>query len=100
VTKAILFTALVPLALLLVLGFSLLGSRMSETMRKRVELALTLLVYPAMILSGVFWAWDNYQDHDWAGVGLMVAFACMFAIQFVVALRSRTLFPRYRQPKA
>lgn len=99
-TQAILFTALVPLALVLVLAFNLLGRRMSETMRKRVELALTLLVYPAMIASGVFWAWDNYNDRDWAGVAIMVALAGVFAIQFVVALRSRTLFPRYRQPKA
>lgn len=97
---ALLFTAIVPLALLLVLAINLLGGRMSETMRKRVELGLTLLVYPAIILSGAWWAWDNYQESDWSGFGLMLALVGVFTIQFIVALRSRTLFPRYGQAKA
>jgi uncharacterized membrane protein YcjF (UPF0283 family) len=100
VTTAILFMAFVPVPLLLVLAFVALGDRMSEPMRKRVELGLTLLLYPALILSGALWAWDNYQEADWVGFGMMLALAGMFAIQFVVALRTRTLFPRYGHPKA
>ncbi len=99
-TSAILFMAIVPLALLLVLAFVLLSGRMSETVRKRVELCLILIAYPALILT---WAWQARDDQrvgDWAGFGLNLALVCVFAIQFVVALRSRTLFPRYGRPKA
>lgn len=99
-TLAIFFMAMVPLALLLVLAFSLLKKRMSDATRKRVELGLTLVVYPVLILSFVWQAWANHQQGDWAGVGLAVAAGCLFVIQLVVALRTRTLFPRYGHPKA
>ena len=99
-TSAILFTALIPLALLLVLAFVLLSGRMSETVRKRVELGLILLAYPAFVLTWAWQAWDAQRANDWAGVGLNLVLVVAFAVQFVVALRSRTLFPRYRQPKA
>ncbi|WP_332639104.1 hypothetical protein [Brevundimonas sp.] len=98
-TSAILFMAIVPLALLLVLAFTLLSGRMSETLRKRVEPGLILTVYPALILYWAWQAWTDQQRGDWAGFGLMAGVGCLFAIQFVVALRSRTLFPRYGRPK-
>lgn len=99
-TSAILFTAIVPLALLLVLAFVLLSGRMSETVRKRVELGLILIAYPAFILTWAWQAWDSQRVSDWAGFGLNLILVCVFAVQFVVALRSRTLFPRYGQAKA
>jgi len=99
VITAILFMAIVPLALLLVLAFNLLSGRMRETMRKPVALGLTLVLYPAFILSGAWWARDNYHEGDWVGFGMMLTLAGVFAIQFVVALRTRSLFPRFRTPK-
>ena len=99
-TWAILFMAIVPLALLLVLAFVLLSGRMSEAVRKRVELALILIVYPALILTWVWKVWDDQRAGDWVGFGLNLALVCVFAIQFFAALRSRTLFPRYGHPKA
>ena len=95
-TQAILFTAIVPLALLMVLAFVLLSGRMSEGVRKRVELGLTLTIYPVFILYWAWQAWDNQRQGDWLGVGLMLFLVGLFAIQFVVALRSGTLFPRFR----
>ncbi|HVL41407.1 MAG TPA: hypothetical protein VM348_04560 [Brevundimonas sp.] len=97
---SILFMAIVPLALLLVLAFTLLRGRMSETLRKRVELGLILTVYPAFILHWAWQAWTDHQRGDWSSFGLMVGIGCLFAVQFVVALRTRTLFPRYGHPKA
>ena len=99
-TWAILFMAMVPLALLLVLAFVLLSGRMSETVRKRVELGLILIAYPALILTWAWQAWADQRGGDWASFGLNLALVCVFAIQFVAALRSRTLFPRYGHPKA
>jgi uncharacterized membrane protein len=98
--SAILMMAIVPLALLLVLAFTLMSGRLSEALRKRVELGLILIVYPALILTSAWRAWDDQRVSDWAGLGLSLALVCLFTIQFVVALRTRTLFPRYRQPKA
>ena len=98
--SAILFMALVPLALMLVLAFTLLSGRMSETTRKRVELGLILIVYPAFILTWAWQAWDYQQQADWFRASMYLVLVGAFAVQFVVALRSRTLFPRYRQPKA
>lgn len=95
-TQAILFTAIIPLALLMVLAFVLLSGRMSEGVRKRVELGLTLIVYPVFVLYWAWQAWDNQQQGDWVGVGLMLILVGLFAVQFVLAPRSRTLFPRFR----
>ena len=95
-TQAILFQALIALVLLMVLAFVLLSGRMSEGVRKRVELGLTLIVYPVFVLYWAWQAWDNQRQGDWLGVGLMLFLVGLFAIQFVVALRSRTLFPRFR----
>ncbi|WP_332677764.1 hypothetical protein [Brevundimonas sp.] len=96
-TQAILFTALVPLALLLVLGFVLLSGRMSETVRRRVELGLILIAYPAFILTWAWQAWEYQQEGDWFMVSIMLVLIGSFAVQFVLALRTRTLFPRFRK---
>lgn len=95
--EAILFMAIVPLALLLMLAFVLLKSRMSEGTRKRAELGLTLVFYPAFILSWAWQAWEYQQQGDWFRVGLYLVLVGVFAVQFVLALRSRTLFPRFRK---
>ncbi|KQY75262.1 hypothetical protein [Brevundimonas sp. Root1423] len=96
-TQAILFTALVPLALLLVLGFVLLSGRMSEAVRRRVELGLILIAYPAFILTWASQAWAYQQEGDWFMVSIMLVLIASFAVQFVLALRTRTLFPRFRK---
>ncbi|MDI1325452.1 MAG: hypothetical protein PSV23_01510 [Brevundimonas sp.] len=95
-TLAILFTALVPAALLMVLAFVLLSGRMSDGLRRRVELGLILIFYPVVILTWAWQAWDNQRQGDWLGFGLMLILVAAFATQFVLALRSRTLFPRFR----
>ncbi|MFA4894053.1 hypothetical protein [Brevundimonas sp.] len=94
-TLAILFTALVPAALLMVLAFVLLSGRMSDGLRRRVELGLILIFYPVVILTWAWQAWDNQRQGDWLGFGLMLILVAVFATQFVLALRSRTLFPRF-----
>ena len=98
-TQAILFMAVVPLALLLVLAFVLLSGRMSEKLRKRLELSLIISIYPVFILHWAWQAWSNHQRADWSGFGLMLAMVGVFIIHFAMALRSRTLFPRYGHAK-
>lgn len=98
--SSILFMAIVPLSLLLVLAFTLLSGRMSDEMRKRVELGLTLIVYPVFIVYWAWQAWENRQQAEWLGFSLYLGLTCLFAVQFVLALRSRSLFPRFRSPKA
>ncbi len=93
--QAILFTALVPAALLMVLAFVLLGGRMSDGLRRRVEFGFILIFYPVVILTWAWQAWDNQQQGDWFGFGMMLILVGVFAVQFVLALRSRTLFPRF-----
>lgn len=95
---AILFMAIVPLALLLVLAFTLLSARMSEGLRKRVELGLILTIYPVFVLHWAWQAWTDQQRGDWSSFGLMAGLGCLFAIQFAFALRERTLFPRFGHP--
>lgn len=97
---AMVFMAIVPLALMLVLAFVLLSGRLSEATRKRVELGLILIVYPAFVLTWAWQAWEAQRSGDWAVFGLNLVLVCLFAVQFVVALRTRVLFPRFRAPKA
>ena len=99
-TAAILFMAIVPLALLLVLAFTLLSGRMSEGLRKRVQHALILTVYPLLILHWLWQAWERWQTGEWLGLGMYLAIAALFAVQFVISLRTGVLFPRFRKPDA
>lgn len=94
-TQAVLFMAIVPLALLLMLAFVLLRGRMSEGVRRRAELGLTLILYPAFILNWAWQAWNDEQQGDWFGFSMMLILVGVFAVQFVLALRTRTLFPRF-----
>lgn len=97
-SQAIVFMVMVPLALLLVLAFNLLKDRMSEMVRKRVELGLILIIYPAFILTWAWQAWDYQQRSDWPGFWLKLALVVLFTIQFVSAARSGVLFPHFRNP--
>lgn len=99
-TSAILFMSILPLALLLVLAFVLLSGRMSETLRKRIELGLTLILYPAFLLTWAWQALEYQQQGDWFRFSAMLVLVGVFSVQFVLALRTRTLFPRFRTPKA
>ncbi|KQY82501.1 MULTISPECIES: hypothetical protein [unclassified Brevundimonas] len=98
--QAILFMAIVPLAILLVLAFTLLSGRMSDSMRDRVQRALILTVYPLLILHWLWQAWERWQTAEWLGLGMYIAIAALFAVQFVISLRTGVLFPRFRTPRA
>ena len=95
-TQAILFMAIVPLALLLVLLFALISGYLSEGTRVRIQWAMILTVYPLMILHFGWQAWERQQRADWPGFSLFLVAAGIFAFQFVLSLRSGILFPRFR----
>lgn len=99
-TQALFFMALVPFAILLVLLFALISGRLSEGARGRLQWAMILTVYPLMILHFGWQAWERQQRADWPGFGVFLVAAGVFAIQFVLSLRSGLLFPRFTTGKA
>ena len=99
-TQAILFMAILPLALLLVLLFVLVSGHLSEGTRVRIQWALMLTLYPLMILYFGWQGWERQQLADWRGFSLYLAGALALAVQLVLAVRSGTLFPRFRDQKA
>ncbi|WIY68508.1 hypothetical protein KB221_10415 [Aquidulcibacter paucihalophilus] len=99
-TQAVLFMAILPLALLLVLLFVLISGHLSERARVRIQWALMLTVYPVMILHFGWQAWERQQRADWLEFSLFLAAALIFALQLVQSVRSGTLFPRFRSQRA
>ena len=76
---AFLFTALIPLAVLTVLGVVLAGGRMNPAIRARIETVLLFVVYPLLIL---WWLWQVLAN---LGGGDMT-FALLFGVASVGAL--------------
>ena len=99
-TQAILFMAIVPLALLLVLLFALISGHLGEGTRVRIQWALILTVYPLMILHFGWQAWERQQRGDRLGFSIFLVPVGILAIQFVLSLRSGVLFPRFKARKA
>ena len=99
-TQAVLFMAIVPIAVLLVLLFTLVSGYLSERTRVRVQWAMILTLYPVMILHFSWQAWERQQRADWFGVAMYLIATGILAIQFVLSLRSGKLSPRFRSQKA
>ena len=93
-TQAILFMAIVPLALLLVLLFAFISGYLSEVTRVRIQCAITLTAYPLMVLHFGWQAWERQQLADWRGFSLFLAAALFLALQLVLSVRSGSFFPR------
>ncbi len=93
-TQAILFMAILPLALLLVLLFVLISGHLSEGSRVRIQWIMMLTVYPLLILHFGWQAWERQQIADWRGFSLFLAAALFFALQLVLSVRSGSFFPR------
>jgi len=90
-TQAVLFTALIPIALLAVLGLVLISGRLKAGARDRIERLLTVMVYPALVFFWAWEAWDSAQSRDWLlAAGFAFAAACMM-IQAAILIRRRGL---------
>ena len=92
-TQAVLFMAIVPVALAMVLALVLFGSRLKPETRTRVERAMAAVFYPLITL---YWLWRAY---DFAGEGrginaaMMIGVGCLFAWMGVRAVRTGRLAP-------
>jgi hypothetical protein len=67
-TTAVIFTALIPISLMLVVGLILLSGAMSAARRRSIERAIIFVLFPAAAL---LWAWRGvqaYAEHDWTWV--------------------------------
>lgn len=92
-TQAVLFMAILPFALAMVLGLALFGGRLKPDTRIKVERGMAAVFYPLITL---YWLWRAY---DFAGEGrginaaMMVGVGCLFAWMGVRAVRSGHLAP-------
>lgn len=96
-TQAVLFMAIVPIALAMVLALVLFGDRLKPERRTRVERIMAAILYP---LITVYWLW---RAADLAGDGAVVAAAAMLMVAAlfgwigVQALRTGRLAPYARR---
>lgn len=93
-TQAVLFMAIVPLALLLVLLFAFISGYLSDVTRVRIQWAITLTGYPLLVLYFGWQAWERQQLADWRGLGLYLAAALILALQLVLSVRSVSFLRR------
>jgi predicted Na+-dependent transporter len=99
VIQGLLFMAIVPFALAMVLVFAHISGRMSQRLRCRLEWAMVATLYPLMILYFSWRAWEAWQRADWIEFSLPLVAAVIFSAHFVLSLRSGSLFPRFRNQK-
>ena len=86
-TVAMLFTVMMPVALLLVLGTVLFGARLEASMRTRVERIVSVIAYPMFV---AFWIWRalGYLGEDnLLMTCLMAVVGGIFAVEGVKAFR-------------
>ena len=95
-TQAVLFTALIPIALLGVLGIVLVSGKLSPVARTTVERVMTVLMYGTLIIVASIRAGDYARDADWLMVTALALAAGCFAVNGFLALRRGRLF----QPRA
>lgn len=84
-------TAMVPVALLLVLSLVLLGNKLSVDMRRRVELGLALGFYPPFAGFFIWKAVGAGQTADWLTCAGWALFALFIASNGVRVVRRRLI---------
>lgn len=86
-TAAMVFTLLMPVALVLVVGTVLFGSRLEATLRTRVERAVSVIAYPLFV---AFWIWRSLTylgEDNLLMTCLMAVVAGIFALEGIKAFR-------------
>ncbi|MFJ6023634.1 hypothetical protein ACIQC9_03440 [Brevundimonas sp. NPDC092305] len=91
-TQALLFTALIPLALLGVLALVVASGRISPKVRAGIERVMAILLYGTLMRTMGVRAGDYAKDADWFMVAVLVAAAGCFGVNAVLALRRGRLF--------
>ncbi|TPW02113.1 MAG: hypothetical protein FD125_2214 [bacterium] len=99
-TQAVLFMAIVPAVLGSILLFAMVTGYVSERARERLKRALTATLYPFLVLLFSWLAWDAAQQPYWLGFSLNLFAAIVFAVQFILWLRSDSIVSRARKEKA
>ena len=99
-TQAVLFMAIVPAALGSILLFALVTGYVSERTRERLKWALTATSLPFLILFFSWLAWDAAQRNAGREFSLNLFAAVIFAVQFILWLRSDGPVQRARKEKA
>lgn len=98
-TAALIFTGLIPFALLLVFGLVLFGTRVPDTLRTRIERAAAVIAYPVFV---AFWIWRGLTylgEDNLLMTCLMAVVAGIFAVEGVKAFRrGRVLASRLPVP--
>ncbi len=92
-TQAVIFMAIVPVALLMVLGLVLFGGRLRPETRVRVERAMAGVFYPLITL---YWLWRSATfagEGNLLGAVAMIVVAGVFGWMGVQAVRSGRLAP-------
>lgn len=86
-TTAMIFTALIPVAVALVLGAVLFGARLAPARRTRVERAVAVIAFPLFV---AFWIWralTYWGDDNLLMTCVMAVVAGIFVIEGVKAFR-------------
>lgn len=86
-TVAMLFTVMMPVALLLVLGTVLFGARLAPARRTQVERAVAVIAFPMFV---AFWVWRSLTylaEDNLLMTCLMAVVAGIFAVEGVKAFR-------------
>ena len=86
-TQALLFTALIPLALLGVLALVVVSGRISPKGRAGIERVMAILLYGTLIGMVGVRAGDYAREGDWFMVAVLVVAAACFGVNAVLALR-------------
>lgn len=86
-TTAMIFTVMMPVALVLVLGTVLFGGRLEPALRTRVERVVSVIAFPMFV---AFWIWRalTYLGEDnLLMTCLMAVVAGIFAVEGIKAFR-------------
>ncbi|MDI1279973.1 hypothetical protein [Brevundimonas sp.] len=86
-TVAMVFTVMMPVALVLVLGTVLFGARLEPALRTRVERVVSVIAFPMFV---AFWIWRalTYLGEDnLLMTCLMAVVAGIFAVEGIKAFR-------------
>jgi hypothetical protein len=82
-TQAVLFTALIPISLMMVFGMIWLGGSLSAARRRLIERAVILIAFPGAALLWAVRGVNAWAEQDWIWVAASLGLVVLMAVSAV-----------------